>query len=207
MDLNQVKTTPDYLLKNITAELTDNELLKELGNTGIPPDKLNAFNLKAAEELKNITGGDKGAATANNMNNIMSGDRVQFGNGQNKVNLGNMVDAELATKMIDTLVPALFVLILKMGVGVSVKKKDLQASQRELETMHPLVQKCLEVIEFNINSPFVALGIVMGVIYTSKAAEIGVDKVFTPERARNDDSEPSEKKPRKPRSDAGKKRV
>lgn len=204
-NLTAVKETPDYLMKDITAniEISDSQLLKDLGTTGIPADKLDAFNLKAAAELKGMKANDP----IPNNNNPLSGDKMQFGTGQNKVNLGNIIDAELTTKMIDSLVPALFVLILRVGAGVSVKKSQLQASQRELETMQPIVQKCLEVIEFNINNPFVALGIVMGVVYSTKAAEIGVNKFMDKEEGiESDNSEPREKKPRKPRSDAGQKR-
>ncbi len=205
MNLTELKETPDYSLKDITVnEITEKQLANDLNN--IAPDKLDAFKLKAKAELTDMNNSDKAFnAEGKAAEKLLGSEKISIGTGENKVNLGSLIDAELATKMIDTLVPALFVLILRLGVGITVDKKELQASNKELEMMQPIVQKCLEVIEFNINNPFIALGVVMGVVYSTKAATIGVDK-FMNQKDGKIDPETGEKKARKPRSDAGQKR-
>ncbi len=203
-NLAALKDTPDFTLKNLTAEISEAQLFSDISGA---THKENAFNLKAEAELKGI----KTEETVNSiLNNSVPNNKYQIGEGQNKINLGNLLDAELCTKLIDTLIPSLLVLSLKMGAGISVKKSQLQASPRELDAMKPIVQKCLEQIELNINNPFIALGIVMGTIYTTKAAEIGFDaymgKDSKPANNTVNNEDNGEKRARKPRSDKGQKR-
>ncbi len=180
--LKDIKNTPDSILKNITVnEISESQLHQDISSA--PKEKQDAFKLKQDAELKGAQNQaeqfNKDGKLNEVINNLNNPNQYQFGQGENRVSLGSLLDAELATKMIDTLVPTLFVLLLRYGAGLKINKSEIQATNKELLTMQPIVQKCMDAIIFNINNPFVALGLVGGVIYSSKAAEVATDKYLT----------------------------
>jgi len=67
----------------------------------------------------------------------------------------------------------LFVMIFH-AIGMKLKKTDMQLTQKEKDTLAPVLQKCLDQLMINFNNPWNALAITVGIIYGSKAMEKGV---------------------------------
>lgn len=89
------------------------------------------------------------------------------------VSMGAMMDGKLATELMDAIAPAVFVAILA-AIGMKLKKTDLQMTEKEKSTVAPVLQKCLDSLFLNFNSPWSALGVTLAVIYGSKITEKGV---------------------------------
>lgn len=93
--------------------------------------------------------------------------------GNNAVPVGGLVDGALATDLLDALLPALLVVLLK-ALKLEIKKTDLQLTAKEKNTLAPLVKACLDSLFLNFNSPWVALGFSASIIYGAKITEHGV---------------------------------
>lgn len=178
-NLKAFKDTPSEFLKNITVhEISERQLFEDINTTA--GAKKDAFNIKAQNELNGIKNDSQSFNQNAGLNNAAQQATNPYmqnlGTGGNNVNLGSILDAELATKLLDNMVPLLFVLILRFGVGIKVNKSELQATLKERETLHPVVAKCLDSIQINLSNPWHALLLCVGVIYSTKAAEIGTNK-------------------------------
>jgi hypothetical protein len=85
------------------------------------------------------------------------------------------MDAKLAVDLMDAVLPSALVIGGKF-VGLEMKKTDLQLTEREKGTFHPVVQKCLDQLMLNFSSPWTALAVTAVVIYGAKVGEKGVVK-------------------------------
>jgi hypothetical protein len=87
-----------------------------------------------------------------------------------------MMESKLAIELMDSLIPALLVVLFRYGKMI-VKKAELQLTAKEKETLAPVVQACMDQLMLNFNSPWVALAFTGGMIYGSKIVEIyGTDR-------------------------------
>jgi hypothetical protein len=91
------------------------------------------------------------------------------------VPVGGLMDAKLAVDLMDAVLPSALVIGGKF-VGLEMKKTDLQLTEREKGTFHPVVQKCLDQLMLNFSSPWTALAVTAVVIYGAKVGEKGVVK-------------------------------
>ena len=132
----------------------------------------------------------KGGESAK-MNPISLGDLTDQTKAGNQVGVGSMVEAKVALEWIDALIPALAV-VLFHRFGYVIKKGDMQLSAKEKDTLAPLLQKCLDQLLINFNSPWVALGITATVIYGSKVMEHGGKAKIDKEKAEKDRVEKTE---------------
>lgn len=94
------------------------------------------------------------------------------GNAGSGVAVGSLIDGKTATELMDSVLPAVLVFALYKA-GLQLKKTELQLTEREKNTLAPLMQKCMDALMLNFDSPFVALGVSMAVIYGGKIMEKG----------------------------------
>ena len=85
--------------------------------------------------------------------------------------MGDIINAELATELIDAVCPAIIAIGLKLA-GYEINKTQLKATATEKKAIAPVLKQALDKITLNINNPFSALAITLGVIYGTKAVEI-----------------------------------
>lgn len=98
-------------------------------------------------------------------------------NNGNQVGLGSLFEGKMTIEIIDSLLPALLVLAFHRG-GMVVKKTDMQLTAKEKDTLTPVLQKCLDSILLNFDSPWTALAVTAGAIYGAKLIEYG-GKAYT----------------------------
>ncbi len=90
-------------------------------------------------------------------------DRSETGN---TVSPGN-IDPRLAVTLLDTVLVAAFVLVLRYA-GKDAKKSELKATEAEKKQLEPILEKCLQQINWNIDNPWSALAVSALFIYGSK---------------------------------------
>jgi hypothetical protein len=109
----------------------------------------------------------------------------------NSVAVGELINGKFLTDIMDALLPALLV-VLAYAIGMQIKKSELQLTEKEKNTIAPLVQKCADSLLLNFNNPWTALSVSLLVIYGAKFAEKGgvqwIDKLA-------EKIKPGEKKP------------
>jgi len=86
------------------------------------------------------------------------------------VSVGSLIDGKTATELMDSVLPAVLVFALHKA-GLQLRKTELQLTEKEKNTLAPLMQKCMDALMMNFESPFVALGVSMVVIYGGKVME------------------------------------
>ncbi len=91
----------------------------------------------------------------------------------NATALGGMVKGEWVVSMMDAILPALLVAGLH-ALGVKLRKTELQLTEKERQTIAPVMQRCLDTLLLNFDSPWSQLAITIGVIYGGKVAEKGL---------------------------------
>lgn len=91
----------------------------------------------------------------------------------NNVAVGSMLEGKLAIELIDAMLPSLFVAMF-YAMGVKLRKTEFQLTQKEKDTLSPLMQNCLNSVMLNFNSPWTALAVTAGIIYGSKITEKGL---------------------------------
>ena len=134
---------PPGAAQNVVSEA---EAIGAAANTNIP-----IFSANAAPE--------SGQLTAGSLN----------GTG---VAVGSLIDGKTAVELMDAVLPAALVFVLYKG-GMQMRKTELQLTQSEKNTLAPLMQRCMDVLLLNFDSPFVALGVSMTFIYGAKIMEKG----------------------------------
>lgn len=88
------------------------------------------------------------------------------------VSVGNLVQSKVAVEWMDSLIPALLVLIFHK-LKVTVKKSDFQLTQGEKNTLYPIVEACMQQLMINFESPWSALCVTIIIIYGGKGMEKG----------------------------------
>lgn len=88
------------------------------------------------------------------------------------VSLGGIVQGEWATNIMDAVLPAAIVFGLHY-FGIKLRKSEVQLTEKEKQTVAPIMQKCLDNILLNFNNPWAALAWTLGAIYGGKLIEKG----------------------------------
>lgn len=88
------------------------------------------------------------------------------------VALGGLVQGKIAVDLLDSLIPAVLVLLFKK-LEIDVKKTDFGLTAGEKNTLAPIVEACLNSVNLDFSSPWTTLLISLTVIYGGKALEKG----------------------------------
>lgn len=131
---------------------------------GVPPPVSNSGVISEADALK---GGD----TAK-LNTFSLSDPSRPNPGSNQVGIGSLLSGKDAVEMIDAVIPSLLVLLFQT-LKVVVKKSDMQLTAKEKDVLAPMVQKVMDMIMLNFNSPVTALCVTAAFIYGGKLVEHG----------------------------------
>jgi len=86
--------------------------------------------------------------------------------------LGGMLSADLCVNLLDSLLPGLMVAAAYYA-HIKIAKKDLQLTEKEKQTLSPVVEACLNSININMENPWLLLSVTMGIMYGSKFIEKG----------------------------------
>lgn len=153
---------PDLPGQQTTQSQKPPETGQKGGNNGIPGSIPDSDVFKAVEGTKISTLSPMGG------NDPLLGQPMG-----NSVPIGGLIDGGLAVELMDALLPSILVAVMA-AIGAQMKKTDLQLTAREKTTLTPLMQKCMDQLMVNFQSPFAALGVSMLIIYGAKVTEHGV---------------------------------
>lgn len=114
----------------------------------------------------------KGGETAK-MDTISMGRLGDTATAGNQVSLGSLLEAKLCLEIIDSLIPSALVVIF-YAAKIQLNKSVFQLTAKEKDALTPILQKCLESVNLNFDSPWTALLVTAGAIYISKIGEHGI---------------------------------
>lgn len=137
----------------------ETEFLNQIEDTHINGEHL-------APEVKNDFGDDFNFSDED-FSRLQGGEVLEEQTEQgNTVTPGN-IDPRLAVTLLDTVLVAAFVLVLRYA-GKDAKKSELKATEAEKRQLEPILQKCLSSVNWNIDNPWSALAVSALFIYGSK---------------------------------------
>lgn len=155
--------------------MTNNNKISEFDK--LPDEVLKDLNRKEVTETELLNTG-KGLETPlfsdNNRNSDTAKEpNVNFGTAKDAkpIQVGKLIGGEFATNLLDTLFPALLVLIAGY-VGYKLEKKKLQLTDKEKELIYPAMQEYLDSINLNFNNPLYNLLFIVGGVYAAKFIDI-----------------------------------
>lgn len=125
-----------------------------------------------AEALKTVEGAKITTLTPLSGNDQFTGQQPGA-----SVPLGGLIDGGLAVELMDALLPSILVAVMA-AIGAMMKKTDLQLTAREKTTLTPLMQKCMDQLMINFQSPFAAFGVAALIIYGAKITEHGIVQII-----------------------------
>lgn len=88
------------------------------------------------------------------------------------VQLGALVQGKIVVELIDSLLPAIIVILFRK-LKLDAKKSQFQLTQGEKNTLSPVVEACLNSINLDFSNPWTTLGVCMLIMYGGKALEVG----------------------------------
>jgi len=155
IQLNELKNIPNEFLNEV--EISEKDFFDSVEKeTPIEEKKEDIFSQQNNQEKpKGIFDFENSYDTQNQ--NLESG----------SVRASDLINAELATGLVDTVFSSLIITGASL-VDVEIKKAEITFDAKERKTLHPVVEKCLEKIKFNFNNPFELLAFVLLVVYGSK---------------------------------------
>lgn len=179
-----------------------------MSKEGIDFGKLDKFSQLSDNTLTEISENDllsgEGATGDTNIDEPAPGSPSPSGEGRDEVkpafdvkrepgegstiNLATFLKPEYAITAIDELLPLLFVYGLS-AMKISIRKNQMQLTEKQKNDIMPLVEDCLKELNILIKSPFVALGLMLMIMYGSKAMEHGI-RVKETKRAETDGKTP-----------------
>ena len=112
------------------------------------------------------------------------------------VALGGLVQAKVAVDLMDSLIPAVLVLLFAK-LEIQVKKTDFGLTAGEKNTLVPVVEACLNSINLDFSSPWTTLLISLVVIYGGKALEKGGIQFLEKKAAETKPADPNKHEKRK----------
>lgn len=93
-------------------------------------------------------------------------------NNSTNVKAGDIVSGELATELLNRILPVLLSLGVERFLGYKAPKKNFELTAAEKNTIAPIIDQCLSKLNINFENPFIALGLSMSFIYGSKIIDI-----------------------------------
>jgi hypothetical protein len=91
---------------------------------------------------------------------------------QTKVNVRDIVSGELATDLMDKILPVILSLAANRFLDMDVPKKNFTLTASEKSTIAPILDKCLSTLNISFENPFIALAMSLSFIYGSKFIDV-----------------------------------
>lgn len=158
--------TPSSFLNEITFE----ELASDLKETS---------EKAAAPEVKTETpAGDNPAANQGGFNPGQPGSAPFNVGGQTNVIAAQFINGKTAVALTDIIVPLLLTYLLMTFVKKKVRRSTFQLNAEEKKTLEPILDACLQTLNINFNSPWIALAVVGSTIYGAKFIEVASDETI-----------------------------
>jgi hypothetical protein len=163
LNFNELENTPvDFL-----EEITDKEFLRNIAddNDATPNPQKKA---RPAIEI-NPDGPPQESAAAFN----------PIGPENTNVNAREIISGELATDLMDKILPVIVSIVARKFMDLEVPKKQFQLTASEKSTIAPIMDKCLSTLNISFENPFYALLASLTFIYGSKVIDIANNPEFT----------------------------
>lgn len=136
------------------------------------PEASPAAKIGSISEAEALKGAAHTKSGIFSVNDVSKGGASPIGQPGSSLAAGQLVTGKVAVKMMDAVLPAIFVVAFAK-LGITVKKTALQLTQAEENTLVPVVQDCLNTINMNFSNPWQALAVTLLFIYGGKAIEVG----------------------------------
>jgi hypothetical protein len=94
------------------------------------------------------------------------------GANNSNVNVKEIISGELATDLINRILPVILALNARKFMDLDVNKKQFELTAGEKSTIAPIMDKCLAQLNINFENPFIALGMSFAFIYGSKFIDV-----------------------------------
>lgn len=169
MNFKKFESAPDSVLKDVTPKV---EIPAEKPPVVAAPEKSSTTIDDILKGNSNTVVSPVSLDTGTQQQQPIAGQAVQQPQ-NNNVSIGQMLEAKLAIELMDALLPGLFVAIFH-AIEIKLRKTELQLTQKEKDTITPIMQKCLDTIMLNFSSPWTTLAVTCAIIYGSKLTEKGV---------------------------------
>lgn len=124
-------------------------------------------------EAEALKGGEGARLNTLSLTDYVKGSATSAGSAiGNQQSVGSIVDAKIVLSVADALIPALIVIGFGMA-KIPVKSGDFKLTAKEQDVLAIPLQRCLESLMVNFNSPWSALAVTALGIYGAKMAEHG----------------------------------
>lgn len=133
-------------------------------------------------------------AKANILQPLNPGAGNNTGYQKTTVSAGNLVDGKMCAEWVDMIVPGVIVFVAAKA-GKLFKKSELQMTEKEKTTLAPVLSACLDSLMINFDSPWVALAVTAGFMYTGKIMNATAEKMPAKQAAKAENEKKKEDKP------------
>lgn len=152
------KTPVDFL-----EEITDKEFLETINGTALDQNQQKSAQSKPAEPPE---------FSFDPQQPPQAGPGGFDQPGGTRVNVKEIVSGELATELMDKILPVLLSLGADRFLDMDVPKRAFTLTASEKSTVAPIMEKCLSQLNINFDNPFIALAVSLGFIYGSKFIDV-----------------------------------
>ncbi len=162
LNFNELENTPvDFL-----EEITDREFLKNLADdTDATPNPQK--QARPAIEINPEGPAQESAAAIN-----------PEGPQNTNVNAREIISGELATDLMDKILPVIVSIVARKFMDIEVPKKQFTLTASEKSTIAPIMDKCLATLNISFENPFYALLASLAFIYGSKVIDVANNPEF-----------------------------
>lgn len=92
--------------------------------------------------------------------------------GATNLNASEIVSGELATELLNRILPVLLSMGVEKFLGVKAPKKHFELTAAEKNTISPILDQCLAKMNISFENPFIALGLSLSFVYGSKIIDV-----------------------------------
>ena len=92
--------------------------------------------------------------------------------GKTNVKADEIISGELATELLNKILPVLLSLGVERFLNIKAPKKNFELTASEKSTISPILDKCLSTLNISFENPFIALGLSLSFVYGSKIIDV-----------------------------------
>jgi hypothetical protein len=92
--------------------------------------------------------------------------------GKTNVKADEIISGELATELLNKILPVLLSLGVERFLNIKAPKKNFELTASEKSTISPILEKCLSNLNISFENPFIALGLSLSFVYGSKIIDV-----------------------------------
>jgi hypothetical protein len=92
--------------------------------------------------------------------------------GATNLNASEIVSGELATELLNRIIPVLLTIGVERFLGVKAPRKHFELTAAEKNTISPILDQCLAKMNISFENPFIALGLSLSFVYGSKIIDV-----------------------------------